>query len=97
MRDDKPSYEDLERSIKKIEEKVAVFLGPEIDKCESEQRFRLISETLPVGIFETDVDGGCLYTNTSWQEIFGVSLIESLTLEWMEFLHPDDKEVISKQ
>jgi len=97
VRDDRPSYEDLERSIKKIEEKIAVFFGPEIDECESEQRFRLISETLPVGIFETDESGECLYTNTSWQEIFGVSLIESLTVQWMEFLHPDDKEAVSEQ
>jgi PAS domain S-box-containing protein len=97
MRGDRPSYEDLERSIKKIEEKITGFFGTETEKNESEQRFRLISETLPVGIFETDASGECLYTNTSWQEIFGVSLIESLTADWREFLHPDDKEAVSEQ
>jgi two-component system sensor histidine kinase/response regulator len=94
---DRPSYEDLERSIKKIEGKIAAFFGSETEKNQSEQRFRLISETLPVGIFETNSSGECLYTNTSWQEIFGVSLIESLTVDWMEFLHPEDKESVSEQ
>jgi PAS domain S-box-containing protein len=50
-----------------------------------------------VGIFETDANSECLYTNTSWQEIFGVSLIESLTGDWKEFLHPDDRESVSEQ
>jgi two-component system sensor histidine kinase/response regulator len=94
---DKPSYEELERSIKILEEKISGCVGLETEKNESEQRFRLISETLPVGIFETDANGECLYTNTSWQEIFGVSLIESLTVDWMESLHPDDRESVSEQ
>ena len=87
----------MERSTKTIDEKIGVFFGPQNVRYESEQRFRLISETLPVGIFETDESGECLYTNTSWQEIFGVSLIESLTVQWMEFLHPDNKEAVSEQ
>ena len=97
MSGNKPSYEELELSIKMLEEKIAGSTGSETEKNESEQRFRLISETLPVGIFESDSDGECLYTNTSWQEIFGLSLIESLTVDWLEFLHPDDRESISEQ
>ncbi len=87
----------MERTIKKIGEKITGYFGSETEKNESEQRFRLISETLPVGIFETDAGGECLYTNSSWQEIFGVSLLESLTVDWKEFLHPDDKEAVSEQ
>ena len=97
MGGDKPSYEELERSLKILEEKIAGSIGFQTEKNESEQRFRLISETLPVGIFETDANGECLYTNTSWQEIFGVSLIESLTADWREYLHPDDRESVSEQ
>ena len=62
---------------------------------ESEERFRLISETLPVGIFETTPDGECLYTNTCWQDLFGLSLVDTYTCDWRTLLHPDDrKEVI---
>ena len=97
MSDDKPLYEELEQQIKELEEKVAESTESGNVENESEHRFRLISETLPVGIFETDAKSECLYTNTSWQEIFGVSLIESLMSDWREFLHPDDRESVSEQ
>ena len=97
MSDDRPSYEELEQRIKELEEKVAESTKSSDTKNESEHRFRLISETLPVGIFETDSKSECLYTNTSWQEIFGVSLIESLMGDWRMFLHPDDRESVSEQ
>jgi len=97
MSDDRPSNEELEQRIEELEEKVAESTKPCDLENESEQRFRLISETLPVGIFETDTKSECLYTNTSWQEIFGVSLIESLMNDWRTFLHPDDRESVSEQ
>lgn len=97
MSDDRPSYEELEQRIKESEEKVAESVKSNDIQNESEERFRLISETLPVGIFETDAKSQCLYTNTSWQEIFGVSLIESLMSDWRTFLHPDDRESVSEQ
>jgi len=97
MSDNRPSYEELEQRIKILEEKVAESTKPGDIQNESEHRFRLISETLPVGIFETDEESECLYTNTSWQEIFGVSLIESLMSDWRTFLHPEDRESVSEQ
>jgi PAS domain S-box-containing protein len=63
---------------------------------ESEERFRLISETIHFGVFEIDESGSCLYTNTRWQEIFGISLVESLTANWYDYLHPDDRDSILK-
>ncbi len=97
MSDDRPSYEELEQRIKELEEKLAKPTKAGDTQNESEHRFRLISETLPVGIFETDAKSECLYTNTSWQEIFGVSLIESLMSDWRTFLHPADRESVSEQ
>ena len=64
---------------------------------ESEERFRLISEALPVGVFETDEMGNLLYTNTRWQNIFSLSLMESLTVDWLKFLHPEDRNSFSEQ
>ena len=97
MSDNRPSYEELEQRIKILEKKVAESIKPGDIQNESEHRFRLISETLPVGIFETDEKSECLYTNTSWQEIFGLSLIEGLMSDWRTFLHPDDRESVSEQ
>ena len=63
----------------------------------SEERFRLISETIHFGVFEIDAKGSCLYTNTSYQEIFGLSLVESLTRDWREVLYADDRAAVSKK
>ncbi|MFO7556214.1 MAG: response regulator [Desulfobacterales bacterium] len=97
MSGDNLSYKELEQRIKALGRKIVGSIGSDNIQEGNEQRFRLISETSPVGIFETDATGECLYTNSSWQEIFGVSLIESLTRDWREFLHPDDRELVSVQ
>ena len=39
----------------------------------SEARFRSLSAASPVGIFQTDKQGDCIYTNVRWQEIFGLT------------------------
>ena len=64
---------------------------------QSEERFRLISETLQVGVFEIDEHGSCIYTNTRYQKIFAVSLAESLTTIWLDFVHPEDKQWVEKR
>jgi PAS domain S-box-containing protein len=59
---------------------------------QSEERFRLISETIHFGVFEYDEEGSCQYTNTAYQEIFGIGLAESLTTHWLDYLHEDDRD-----
>ncbi|MHC4701772.1 MAG: PAS domain-containing protein [Planctomycetota bacterium] len=61
---------------------------------ESEERFRSLSESSPVGIFHTDEQGAVLYTNPQWQRITGLSLEESLGFGWARAIHPDDKDRI---
>jgi two-component system, sensor histidine kinase and response regulator len=88
---------DLVKKNKALEEENKNYRRAQEAIRESEERFRLISETIHSGVFEIDEDGSCLYANTSYQEIFGLSLVESLTREWCEFLHPDDGESVSMQ
>ncbi len=64
---------------------------------ESEKRFRLISETIHFGVFEIDEQGSCRFINTSFQKIFGLSLVECLTRNWYDFLHPDDHKTVSSK
>ncbi len=61
---------------------------------ESEERFRLLSESSPIGIFSCDVEGACLYTNPRWQEIASMTLEESLGYGWVNAIAPEDREVI---
>src|SRR5438105_6672162 len=60
----------------------------------SEQRFRTLSNFSPIGIFQTDVDGNCLYTNPRWQSIAGLTLEESLGEGWARAVHPADAPVV---
>ena len=64
---------------------------------ESEERFRLISETIHFGVFEIDAKGSCIYTNTRYQEIFGITLVKSLTSHWRDYVLHDDRGWVMKQ
>ena len=56
----------------------------------SEQRFRNLSACLPIGIFEWDAAGCCIYTNSHWQATSGLTAEESLGDGWQRALDPRD-------
>jgi PAS domain S-box-containing protein len=53
--------------------------------------FRALSACSPVGIFMTDRQGRCTYTNPRYEAICGVSMAESLGEGWLRSIHPDDR------
>jgi PAS domain S-box-containing protein len=57
---------------------------------ESEQRFRLVSESAPVMLWMGDVAGKCLYLNRALREFWGVAPEEVTGFDWNTSLHPDD-------
>jgi PAS domain S-box-containing protein len=59
-----------------------------------EDRFKVIAETSPLGIFHADLQGNCTYTNPRWREIYGIPLNRSLGAAWREMVHPDDREML---
>lgn len=61
---------------------------------ESEERFRSLCVSSPVGIFLTDTEGRCTYTNPSCQLICGFTLEESLGEGWSRFVHREDREQV---
>jgi PAS domain S-box-containing protein len=61
---------------------------------ESEARFRSLSDSSPIGIFQTDVKGHCSYTNARWQALSGLTFQESLGEGWAKAIHPDDQEAV---
>jgi PAS domain S-box-containing protein len=62
--------------------------------AQSEERFRSLSASSPVGIFHTDPAGLCLYTNARCQDIFGLRAEECLGTGWSNAVHPDDRAQI---
>jgi PAS domain S-box-containing protein len=59
--------------------------------AESEARFRGLAAAAPVGIFQTDVDGLCVYVNDRWCEMAGMGAAEAAGVGWLRALHPADR------
>jgi PAS domain S-box-containing protein len=58
----------------------------------SEELFRAMTKTSPVGIFRTDVHGNGIYLNERGCNIVGLTSDEAKGTGWMKNLHPDDRE-----
>ncbi|MCU1246004.1 MAG: histidine kinase, partial [Acidobacteria bacterium] len=59
---------------------------------ESEQWFETLSNASPVGIFRTDVNGHCEYTNPHFQKLTGQTFDETLGTGWTEAIHAEDRD-----
>jgi PAS domain S-box-containing protein len=64
----------------------------ELELRKSEERFRVLSDISPVGIFRNDLQGNCTYANAKTLEITGLSLEQNLGEGWGKNLHPDDHD-----
>jgi PAS domain S-box-containing protein len=60
----------------------------------SYSRFETLCEQAPLGIYETDAEGFCVYTNRRWTMMSGLSPAESLGHGWQKALHPEDRETV---
>ncbi len=58
----------------------------------SEARFRAMSDASPLGIFVSDAQGDCVYTNAAYHTISGLTFEQALGTRWSEAIHPDDRE-----
>ena len=85
---------ELETLNTAIESKVAIRTA---ELGASEERFRQLSATAPIGIYQTDSGGNCIYTNHCWTELSGLSLEQSLGDGWKQALHAGDRENVLRQ
>ena len=58
----------------------------------SEARFRTISDASPLGIFVSDTEGECTYTNAAYQEISGLTFDQASGTRWSLAIHPEDRQ-----
>ncbi|MCE3253249.1 MAG: response regulator [Cellvibrio sp.] len=59
---------------------------------DSDERFRAMSDASPLGIFVSDVQGNCIYTNAAYHIISGQALAETLGTNWTSAIHPEDRQ-----
>lgn len=64
---------------------------------ESEEQFRALSLHAPVGMFQTDKDGNCIFVNDLWCKIAGMTPKQAQGQGWLKALHPDDKKRVFKE
>ena len=57
-------------------------------------RYKVLASRVPVGIYETDVDGRCTFVNQRWSEIAGIPWDEALGTGWTRAIHPDDRNSV---
>ncbi len=57
---------------------------------ESEARFRLLADALPVSVWMSDVDGRRTYFNRAWLDFTGRALPSLMGDGWIDTVHPDD-------
>jgi diguanylate cyclase (GGDEF)-like protein/PAS domain S-box-containing protein len=58
----------------------------------SDERFRLLAEEAPLGIFMVGKEGDLLYVNPAAEELAGRPMHELREHGWENFVHPDDLE-----
>ena len=59
----------------------------------SEELFRTLCNSAPIGIFRADCDGSITYMNPHCEKISGFSVNEMLGHGWQKAVHPDDREI----
>jgi PAS domain S-box-containing protein len=64
------------------------------DLQKSENRFRSLATYAPVGIYQTDVNGNCVYVNEKWCELTGLTEAGALGAGWIHALHSEDRDKV---
>ncbi|MEY5046787.1 MAG: hypothetical protein RLZZ175_146 [Bacteroidota bacterium] len=62
------------------------------DLSESEAKFRAINDASPLGVFLTDKNGNCTYTNVNYQNIAGRDFNSLKNNGWLNVISEEDKD-----
>lgn len=97
-----PDINEVLSALRASEQRVAELLAAaereqrqaEQERNQSEQRFRMLAMHVPVGIFQTDAQGRCLFVNTYWQTVTGISQEAAVGGDWTQALLPSEQERI---
>ncbi|HEY3699717.1 MAG TPA: EAL domain-containing protein [Spongiibacteraceae bacterium] len=97
IRADKFSEDEVGQVVDSFNHMLSVIERENAHLRESEEKFRLISESSKVGIFQLDRHGNCIYSNEEMSAISGLDGETLLQQNWLHVVHPDDKRRITDQ
>ena len=66
------------------------------DRPDHDPRLAVLTNAIPVGIFQTNLDGRYLYVNERVSELTGLSVEQALQSGWEQCVHPDDRVAVSR-
>ena len=66
-------------------------------QVQAEQRYATLTKMAPVGIFQTDAEGHCVYVNECWCQIAGLTPDEAAGFGWVNSIYPNDREFVSTE
>jgi PAS domain S-box-containing protein len=64
---------------------------------QAEELYQVLVTSAPVGIFQTDAQGDCLFVNQRWQEMTEISFTAASGQGWLQALHPDDRDRVNSE
>jgi PAS domain S-box-containing protein len=68
----------------------------EEDLRASQELFRTLADTAPVGIFRSDEQGNLIYANATCERTLGLAAGKLLGRGWLEAVHPGDRDRVDR-
>lgn len=93
----RPAVARLYQKSALLQHEIADRLRSDAELRASEQRFRMVVETAPVGIFLTDPHGAITWVNPQWESITGLRGESLSSTIWTDAIHADDRQAIVSQ
>ncbi|HTG02136.1 MAG TPA: PAS domain S-box protein [Nitrospirota bacterium] len=86
--------DELEKTNRRLEDDIAERKLTEAALRRSEQRFRMLTTYAPVGIYQTDLKGICIFANKRWCDILSLSPTDVIGQPWTKTIHAEDRETV---
>ncbi len=86
------AFIDLYEKSALLERQAAELAAMNAELKKSEEKFRSLSACSPVGIFLTDINGFCTYSNPCHQKIYKLLEGDIIGEGWLQVIHQDDRE-----
>ncbi|MEE8058074.1 MAG: EAL domain-containing protein [Pseudomonadales bacterium] len=94
IRAQKYHNDEVGQVVDSFNQMLTVIEEEDVNLRESEEKFRLISASSKVGIFQMNVEGKCVYANEELSTITELANTELLSGNWLTVVHPADKKMV---
>ncbi len=86
---------ELHRTVTELSQ--AVVEGERVEQAlrSSEERFRTLANASPVMMWMASAERHCTFFNQTWLDFRGRSLSEEIDHQWLDAVHPDDRQQCS--